>query len=275
MKPAHKTKISGFTLVELLVVIAIISILLTILTPALQKARLQAKGALCLSNVKQWGQITFYYAEDNESKLYQSVAGAGLTAKDAYWMGASLPYYEDSSIRYCPAAHPDPGNDATTYNWDDYGEAYEHWGPIAASTSSTWWDEFPEGSYGINEWCACPLGQYYWGGGFPTALAWRKIDVKGGDNIPLFADCMFVDGYPFPTDQPPLYPNEHNGWGTNAMKMFCMDRHQGGINMVFLDLTARKVGLKELWGLKWHKEFLTSNQWTKPDALWPAWMADL
>jgi len=273
MPRTAKVKGGGFTLVELLVVIAIISILLTILTPALQKARLQAKAALCLSNVKQWGQVTFYYAQDNDNRLYQSVAGGELSAREAYWMGASLPYYQDPAIRYCPACHPDPDNDATSYTWDDYGETYEHWGPIAAVTAGYWWDEFPEGSYGINEWCACPLGEEYWG--FPTALAWRKIDVRGADNIPLFADCLFVDGYPLHNDQPPTYPDEHNGWGTNGMKMFCINRHQGGINMVFLDLSARKVGLKELWKLKWHREFPISNQWTQPDAPWPAWMAGL
>lgn len=44
---------SGFTLVELLVVVAIIAMLLSILLPALQRARAVAKETACLANMKQ------------------------------------------------------------------------------------------------------------------------------------------------------------------------------------------------------------------------------
>ncbi len=60
----------GFTLIELLIVIAIIAVLITILAPALQTAREQARSAICLSNVKQWGLITRYYCDDNKDRLY-------------------------------------------------------------------------------------------------------------------------------------------------------------------------------------------------------------
>lgn len=53
--------------------------------------------------------------------------------------------------------------------------------------------------------------------------------------------------------------NLFGSWSSNGMRLFCIDRHDGTINGVFLDLSARKIGLKELWMLKWHKEFDTSG----------------
>ena len=107
------------TLVELLVVISIIALLVSILLPALNKARFQAKVVVCSSNLHQWGLMHSQYASRNEGKLPVAlmpgilIPGAG----NAWDVPVGFMPRDFVEKFLPPARWPDPSE----YIWDDYG----------------------------------------------------------------------------------------------------------------------------------------------------------
>jgi len=113
-------KISGFTLIELLVVIAVIALLLSILMPALSKAKDLAMGAACKGNLKNYTLAVAMYCDDNDGKFPQ--------AERCYFSQLD-PYPVESGItnplhlRWCNGdvdlkSHPEYGGQMYTYLMD-------------------------------------------------------------------------------------------------------------------------------------------------------------
>ena len=63
------TRPASFTLIELLVVVGIISLLISILTPSLSRARQQAKATVCLTRLSEFMKGLTAYAGDNSFLL--------------------------------------------------------------------------------------------------------------------------------------------------------------------------------------------------------------
>jgi prepilin-type N-terminal cleavage/methylation domain-containing protein len=255
-KRRHRGATRGFTLIELLVVIAIIALLMAILMPALQRVKEQGKTVACQANLRQWALYFSMYTGDNNGYFHRgwNVGGEPETS----WMAVLRPYYErQKKLLCCPTATmPNPRGGRFSYI---------AWGPNFNGDY---------GSYGINLQVSNPLAGHE--GGKPASYFWRRADVKQAAEIPMFLDSRWWDTRPTFTDQPPDVEGEVDNWTSNAMKMLCVLRHNGFVNGAFVDFSTRRIGLKELWTLRWHREYDVRGPWTqaghvKPED-WPAWM---
>jgi len=101
----------GFTLIELLVVIAVIAVLISMLLPALQNARAQAKKVVCATQLKQLGVIWLSYANDSNDVLPLS-SGGGSWNRVWDFLRDELNRIDvsDGKIFYCPDFAASAGN---------------------------------------------------------------------------------------------------------------------------------------------------------------------
>jgi prepilin-type N-terminal cleavage/methylation domain-containing protein len=258
----------GFTLIELLVVIAIIALLMSILMPALTRVKKQARAVGCQANLRQWNLTFSMYVEENSGRF-----PSGTTAEGFYWvrnMGPKVMNWKENPIWFCPTA--------TKPLIDEHGlqrgteNTFSAWGIYTDSASPV---VGIAGSYGLNGYILSTNPGTSFEAGRTTSDNWRTPLVQGANNVPLFIDALRFDLWPIATDSPPQMQDQP--WQpNNHMARCCLNRHDGFVNGAFCDFSMRKVGIKELWTLKWHKRFNISGPWTQAGGAsgtdWPAWM---
>jgi len=266
-KAIDMKKEKGFTLIELLVVIAIIALLMAILMPALASVKDKAKAVACQSNLKQWGVVFHMYTEDNDDS-FQEGWTVRIRCGDR-WFDLLRPYFGDNNdIFFCPMAPASKcrkdGNDENT----GASGPFSAWGRFVGGPKGGITNDYPTslrgsaGSYGLNIYVCNPTNIAIGNWDDASRWFWRTTNVSPAGDIPLLFDCMWMDVFVRPHAGPPLYDGEcgniddsGSGGGQNSMKKVCFDRHNAAINMLFMDFSVRKVGLKQLWTLPWHREW--------------------
>jgi prepilin-type N-terminal cleavage/methylation domain-containing protein len=250
-------KRKAFTLIELLTVISIIALLTSIMVPALNKAKASARALVGTSKLLQLGQIWKMYVDENDGRFMERVCGSGYGAVS--WFHYLKKYHDpNDELIICPQATRTPAEGGRN--------------PYMAWENTTDFGEYYKGSYGINLWVANGGSCAYDPCDFDS-LCWGSPYVRGASYAPLLLCSQWKDMQPHHQDEPPEYESDDwtSGW-PDEMRRPCIRRHSPyHVNVLFLDFSVDKRTIKQLWRLKWHKE------WPADYALpvWPEWMADV
>lgn len=225
----------GFTLVELLVVVAIVSLLVSLLLPALARARDSAKTVVCLSNMRQMAIGTVMYTHDNHDFL-PSVGmshGSHMVDEQGSWFRLLEKYCKTSEIYRCPC-------DRSPW-WDQPlpgGTRYRKVGFATNYYVSGKYDEDPEGEYlQLNHLAKIELPARTI---FAVELS-EASDTSLGDHYWEFgaADHIHVDEWTAAPDPRTGIPP----------RQVALDRHNGRANYTFLDGRADTLPFHETYAI--------------------------
>ncbi|MGC9941461.1 MAG: prepilin-type N-terminal cleavage/methylation domain-containing protein [Verrucomicrobiota bacterium] len=278
---ATRGLVKGFTLIELLVVIAIIAILAAMLLPALAKAKDKARAANCISNLHQWGLAWNIYTGDNADSFPTGANPDGTAdgnARSAWFNALQLSPTQRHLIETCPVAT------ATNYDLSTPGGQGTFGGmtlaflfPSQGSGGSSDSDEFENGepgSYAANLWIYNTRVDIQ---GRSHLNNWRTL---GGATLPsqtpLMADGMWRGGGPYyeggaETYQASVQPGVSSGDAGKEMEHFTVPRHGSGklTQILFFDGSASSTKVKNLWYLKWHRNW---DQTYVQNIILPGWV---
>jgi len=132
--------VRAFTLIELLVVIGIISILASLLLPAVVRAKQAAHKIKCISQLRQVGFALQMYADEHEGEYPPRHGGMNS------WIFTLKPYYLDSAenILQCPSDRFFLKRSYIINGWNDFFEAVLSPADYVQYTNWNWPRGMPE-----------------------------------------------------------------------------------------------------------------------------------
>jgi len=223
MSPSAKpnmriVKSRAFTLVELLVVIAIIAVLVSILLPALNRARQAVQTATCMSNLRQTGIAMQMYLNDNRntypygydqygvSQAWNPIPG-GVTLVMT-WNSVVPRYLKTSQILHCPAAGIDTGPYHYASLWGMMPDTRGF--PTPPAISGNYYDWYDVSIVGLNP----PV---------------RSSKIGRPTDIVLLGDACLRSGTPL--NQPgPVFRINTNVWTGSTQAAFTPNKKYNGAN---------------------------------------------
>lgn len=169
----------GFTLVELIVVIAILALLVSLLVPALDRARNQAEMVECRATLKSLGLALSLYAENNnrDYPLAKRFHNPHLEL-----LQLTAEYVQPPKMFYCSANNQpeetfSPANVATgniSYFYFCTKERPTNLDTAGFLRRSVKWPRHLKSSSEPDTWLACDI----WYSGSPTSHSWYKRGIN-------------------------------------------------------------------------------------------------
>ena len=262
----------GFTLIELLVVISVVALLVALLVPALSRARRQARAVVCQTHLHLWGlRVAMGAGEDDASTRIWNQKAYG-NIHEAWSFGGDVPDPRNRSgdMRFCPAASTlamAPDEDSPDAIIVGYGGTFRAWGHTFLR-----YDSSACSSYGTNSALMDTHIGRIW-----DVSRQATTYVRAPSRVPVMLDSTWGSTWPgaFEADAPPESDAIPAADFERPWKS-CINRHDGGVNCLFFNGSVCKVGLKELWTLRWWPGYDTANPWTLAGGIqpsdWPEWM---
>jgi prepilin-type processing-associated H-X9-DG protein len=246
-------------LTELLVVIGLVTLLVSLLMPALGQARSAAHSTGCLSNLRQMGTAWSMYLAENRGHLPEYVWHNPLfpdASWRGYWLGVLDAYDVRDEALLCPAAseaipfrQTNKGFGNVNYAWT--GRYETNGTPIRFNAQL-----YRDSSYGYNKYLTA-------GNGFgQNGKADRISAVRDLPNVPVFLDALYVDFTPvngfeaFPASAPPNLRGDKLPLGPPEQWRFLIARHGRGINGLLADGSARWIPLEETYMLTFKADWV-------------------